>query len=309
MKEAPHTPRPPIRLWLAVLILCVASLDPRTAAVAVWLLPAPILVWVLNSQPALALLSATLFGCAMWVGHLGWLAWFLALGALAAGWVMAEAWREARLPYPALVAGSLMFVMMHLTLLAYLRWMGVDILQVFGHALSAVADDYLSGMAMDASAGESSGDVASALQTAGVDWFRSTLPGWVAVLSIAAAMSCLSLARWLHPGVVPAPRWLDTWRLPPDVVPIYVIALVATVLGWGRAWMPAWQMLNSMVLIAEGLLWMHGLGALWRFLEDRPHRRSIWWAAAGLVTIMPPLSTLCVLYGMIDCIRGIRAGS
>jgi hypothetical protein len=300
--------RPPATAWAALVLLSLALLHPVTAAAAVWFLPVPVVLWTVTGRPALAIASATVFGAAMWLGHLGWMALFFAIAGYAAGWVMGESLRLERTPFPALITGSLMFVMVELTCLAFLRWLGIDIFGWLDQGMRA----YLSLLSLDSSVvqWQSSPDHAiGSLQTEVVDWLRTTLAGWIAVFGVCASLLNLTIARGLWPEALPRVRWLEGWRLPVNIVPVYLIALTASVFGWGRGWPPAWQAVNSLVVLAEFLLWMQGLAALWRRLGELPNRRWWWGAAAALATIVPLVRTLCVLYGMIDCMRDERTGS
>jgi uncharacterized protein YybS (DUF2232 family) len=305
MKRWAPSSRPPVAAWVVLVALWVLSFHPLSAAIAVWLLPVPIILWTAGEKPALSILTATAYGCALWWGHLGWMAVLFALAAYVIGWVMGETLRTADSPFPALITGTLVFVMVQLVSLAFLRWMGFDLFAVLASQMSQWTADWMTALArsgMSPDWRQTASETARLLQTEGLTWLRVTLPGWIAVISLVASAVNLSLARLLWPASQ-MEGLLRNWRLPYDVIPVYLIALTAVVFHLGESWPVVWQALNSFVLVGQFLLGVQGMAALWRRMEGRPAAGLVWTIVLVLVIVVPLIGTICVLYGMLDCMR------
>lgn len=282
-------------IYVALLLL---SLVPGTSLLAVWLIPAPLVVFHVTRLRSVAVVLAAVYTACLLVAGLNAAALVMGAGVYFFSWVMADAMLESESPYPALVTGTLVFVMLELVLLAFYHWSGGNLYADLKHAIGlSIAQDH----ALFAT------NVATATQGADsfLTWLQGTLPGVLCVFAFLAAALNQFIARAVLSHTGEKQPLLLEWRLPGAVIGVYVVAVAVVLFGWFHSIPLLWQGVNSALMVAGFLLGIQGLALVWRRIYQ--HRLAKLWltlmVVGGLIQVA---RSVYVLLGLIDMVRRPR---
>lgn len=294
LAESNSGQRRPAAFVLYIFLLGLSFL-PGVSLWALWLVPAPLIVFHVTGQRRLTALLASLYTICLL--YAGWNAAALVIGAgvYFLSWVMGDAMADSESPYPALVTGTFVFVMIELVLLALYRWSG-------GHLFTDLSTALTESIRQDqAMLGATSTANATQVAEAFMAWLQTSLPGIVSVFAILMAILNLVVARRLT-GQTTSKSILLDWRLPGSLVGVYITALAIVLFGAQKDVPLWWQAANSAVLIAGFLLGIQGIAWVWRRVYH--HRYAKLWLTllivGGLVQL---IRSVYVLIGLLDMMR------
>lgn len=280
--------------WTATMLFAVLAaavvFTPLTGLV-VWFMPVPFIVLSVQKSRILSIVLALVLALVLVAAGLGLTTIVFALGIYLVGWVMGEAAANSETAYPALITGTLVFVMMSLVGLAFLYWSGVhlqdEVLKQSQQSLQMYQPElHLS----PAQVQQMSADVAARMNTA--------LPAILAILSFLLATVNYLIARvLLYSSEISSQPLLSTWRMPNAAVWVYVITTFCVVFGIGKGSSFLWSALNNAFVITGFFLVVQGVAFIWRRTRHLPTR--YWWLCLTVVAAVL-LNSIFILIGLLD---------
>jgi len=291
---------PWVALGLFVILAGLAEFTPLTGLV-IWLLPTPIIVFTtLESKtipPALAILT----GIILFTAGLGWTAVVFALGLYFVGFVVGESIKSAESAYPPLVTGTLVFVMLGLVTLAFLRWSGVNIYNELLTQSRASLLLYQPMLQMTSGqTNQMSTDFANSLNML-IPAVLVIVAFLVSSINYIVACSVLAVSK----GVYRAPL-LSTWNIPNWVVFAYFISMVFVLFGWSKGTPFVWHVMNNATVLSGFFILVQGIAFVWRKVKRWP-MRYLWLLLLGVLAAI--LSSLFILLGCVDTALTTRKNS
>ncbi len=286
----------PIAVGLFAVLAAAAAFTPLTGLV-IWLMPVPFIVLTVHHSRFLPVVLAVVTALVLVFAGAGIGTIVFALGIYMAGWVMGESMTHAKNAYPALIAGTLVFVMMGLVGLAFLYWSGVH-LQAELQQQSALSLQMYQPMLhlSPAQIQQMSTDAANRIATA--------IPAIIVILSLVAAVLNYVIARRFA-GVpeISQQTLLSTWRLPPSAIWVYVVATLCVAAGVGKDSSYWWSAVNNAFLLAGFFIAIQGIALVWRRI-NRLHLRYLWLVVVAIAALF--LNSLFVLLGLLDSMLSAR---
>lgn len=281
--------------WVALVLFFtlagLAALTPLTGVV-IWFLPTPIIVFtVLKSKvmpPVLAVLTCLL----LFAVGLGVASIVFALGLYFVGWVVGESINSAESAYPPLVTGTLVFVMLGLVALAFLRWSGVNVYHELLNQSRASLHLYQPMLQMTT-------DQSNQMSVDFADSMNMLIPAVLviagflgALVNYVAACSLLPVDKGFH-----RPPILSTWRIPNWVAVVYIISMAFVLFGWSKSAPFLWHVINNAAVLSAFFILVQGIALVWRKVGKWP-LRYLWLLLLAVLAAL--LSSLFILLGCVD---------
>jgi hypothetical protein len=276
--------------------LLVLALMPQTHSFAVWLLPIPLMVLIVQNIRWAPIAMAVLAAALLVVMGYGWFAGFYGLAIYFMGWAMGESLQSGRSPYYALVLGTLTVVMLELVRLAMYRWAGMDLYAQLQSALTEA-------MQRNPSATR---EIIRTIVPAAVDRIRLLTPGLLCAIGFLLAVLNLLGARLILGPAKFAQGLLSRYQLPRSVIFVYAVALTAVLFQLGADSPFWWQVWNNAAFLGGFFIGIQGLAFLWRRIQLHRARYAM---LAGLVALspLPVVRSIYILLGLLDVMNRVRS--
>ncbi|MDQ0190930.1 DUF2232 domain-containing protein [Alicyclobacillus cycloheptanicus] len=275
---------------LISLILLGVSLLPGFNLMMLWLFPLPLIIFHVTGAKRVSTVVAVLFAGGFLLSGFGWSAVLVAVAMYFLSFAMGDALQGSDSPYAALITGTLVFVMLELVFLAFLRWAGIDLFQDLSRQISNSAALYQAFPGV----GQQSLNtfVQQELQT-----IQLMLPGILCMFAFLAAAVNLLLVRLVLRRTCSWQSLLLNWRMPYSIVAVYMVSLAFVLFGWFRDSSFLWPAANNAMFLGGFFLGIQGLAFLWRRLHGR--QLAYLWLTL-LIGLSAFLGNLFVLLGLID---------
>lgn len=276
-------------LYVTLLVVCVLT---PLAGLLIWLLPAPMVVFGVQGHQKTAIVLGVVSLVALFLAGLGIAAVVFAAGLYFVSWVMAESISHEESAYPALITGTLVFVMMGLVSLAFLHWAGVDFTSQLAFDSQKSIDmsqPFLHLSQTDVKG--ITGDVTSNV-TMMIPAILCILAFLGTLLNFVIAGSIMSLTKGFH-----RPPILSTWRIPSSVVLVYIVCMTGSVFGWMKGSTFWWHALNNAAITAGFFVCIQGIALVWRKVRRFP-LAYLWLLLLGVLATV--LNSLFIFLGLLD---------
>lgn len=283
--------------WIALiffmLLFGIVLLTPLSG-LALWLVPSTMVVFVYRGKRFVPLIMALLSAIGLYVAGLGLTALFVAFGLYCVAWVMGESMQQSEAAFPALLAGTLVFIMIFLVMLAFLKWTGVSLQEVAAQQSANSLSAYRSVFHLTGTNPKQLGsDVSHQLLL--------MLPGIlciggfvISLLNYVLASTILSVQGSYHRAPI-----LSAWNISPSVSWLYIISMTFVVFGWWRESSYGWPVVNNVMLLSGFVIAIQGEAAIWRHIRTWPLRLLWLWLLMILTAL---LSTLFIFIGLLDSV-------
>ncbi len=296
MNQPDQVGREIILAAVAYIGLLGLALMPSTHSFAVWLLPIPLMVLIVQNVRWAPVAMAALASVLLVVMGYGWFAGLYGLAIYFIGWAMGESLQSGHSPYYALILGTLTVVMLEIVRMAMFRWAGMDLYAELEAALTEALKQNPS----------ATSETIRTLVPNVVERIRLLTPGILCVIGFLLAVLNLLGARLILGPAKFAQGLLHRYQLPRSVIPVYVIALTAVLFQIGADSPFWWQVCNNVAFLCGFFLGIQGLAFLWRKIQMQ---RARYVMLAGLVVLspLPVVRSIYILIGLLDVMNRVRS--
>jgi len=285
-----------ILLFVALSALCMI---PSVAIIVVWFYPIPLTIFYIISRRWVASLTPIVFGI-LWLSGIGVLLSILlalALSCIAISHTFQG--QKSQTVYADLLFSTMIFVLVELVMLAFLRWQGFDIFSLISKSIETtvqgnptlLADKHLS---------------VGSLVSATVHWVHLMLPSVICLVAFLLAAANLLICRVLlrfTPYLQQS--FLRTWKLSYWVVILYIVSLLIVMFKGFESTYVSWQFVNNLMFLTAVALGVQGLGMVWRKVYNR-----IWGpvviAFCVILSLLGIIGNIFTLIGIYDNVKSRR---
>lgn len=286
-----------LSLFIALSVFCLFT---GLSAFVVTLMPVPFIIWQVRqgipvTGPMAVALAAVLMGSGF-----GVLTLLFVPAVYFMGWAVGEALKEGQTPYWPLISGTLVFVMLGVVVLAYLRYKGLNIEATLAQEANRSFTEYRALFPSSNSVQLQQWSQATATR------MQMLLPG--ILITFAVLLSALNLrlaGRLLRPQPA-VPSLLVGWHLPVSVVWVYVLATLGVLTGRPGDTSLLWQTVNNVTFVAGFLFGIQGIAFLWRRIP--PHRQHPLWLVP-IIGAALVFGSIYILLGLLDVMYQVRRKS
>ncbi len=277
--------------FLLIVMVPLAALSQYAFFIA-WFLPVPLSIFFVHQFRWISLWIALTIGIALVLGGFGLAGLVYAYGIYFFSYTMAQSIRNADSPYPVLIRGTLVFVLLFLVLLARLRWQGVHF---YARISSQLAESSSATNPLFKIGAKNLGEMI----TMTIKQLQLVFPGMLCIISFILCAINFLLTRLLATSVRMKPPVLLLWNLPYGVIYVYIVSLSFVLFGWFHESLFWWHTFNSAVLVAGFFIGIQGLAFAWRRLHGRNNAR-LWMSLLLLATLLPMVRSVYILLGLFD---------
>jgi hypothetical protein len=276
---------------LLFILIPLAALPPF-AIYVVWFLPIPLSTFVIHQFRWTQRLISLVIGICLAFSGFGMAGFLFAYAIYILSQMIAGSILRAGNPYPTIIFGTLIFIMMFVVLLARLKWGGIHFYEELSRQLVQNSVSNYPLMKLE----NLNPHQLSALV---VGQLQLILPGALGIAAFLLSVANFLLARALVKSVPEKVAILLPWDLPYGVIYVYIISLTFVLFGWLQDSSFWWHAVNSAMMVSGFLIGIQGLAFAWRKLYGRKKAR-FWMSLLLLATLIPIVRSVYIFLGLFD---------